>query len=460
LLAACAALWFVSEAVSRHHNFQTNAYDLAFFDQIIWNTAHGRWFQTSFVEYNFAGQHFEPVLLFFALPYRFGAGPLLLTVTESIVVALAAVPLFFAAKRLATGALPALALAVAWLVNPYTQRAVQFDFHPEVMVAVPAFAAAWAIAARRHRTAVVLALCALLVKEDAAFVALALAGLLWLRGAHRASLILGVATTAYLVVVVLVLMPIFRDGHSSDLVGRYGYLAEGRDGAAAVKYTVLHPWVIAQALFAPARLWTVALFIVICAPIAVVRPWLLLGLLPGLGVALLSDHPPQQQLELHYSANILPLAFVASAVALAEVRAACGPRNVCPGIAATVIVVPALLGFIFMSPLAPWRDGAANPTAVHLGALTAAVAVIPPGDSVAAQSAILPRLSQRQDAYEFPAAGSHRVPFDAAWVVIDRYGAVSRQSLQAGFEVRLGEVRASYERVFERDGVEVFRRRE
>ena len=460
LFSAFAAAWFVSDAMGRWRNFQTNAYDLAFFDQIIWNTAHGRWFETSFVEYNFAGQHFEPVLLLFAIPYRFGAGPILLTVTEGVVAALAAVPLFFAAKRFGTGTAPAFALSVAWLINPYTQRAVQFDFHPEVMVALPAFGAAWAIAARRYRLAMVFALCTLLLKEDAAFVALALAGLLWVRSARREAFILGTTTMLYLAVVVLVLMPMFRDGHSSDLVGRYGHLADGRDGSDAVRYTLLHPWVVAQALVAPGRLWTAALFIMICAPFAVLRPWLLLGLFPGLCVALLTDHPPQQQLELHYSASVLPLAFIASMVALGEVHRL--QWHGLPGerFAAVVILVPALIGFALMSPLTPWRGGTPPPSDTHIGALEAAIAHVPDGDSVAAQSAILPRLSQREAAYEFPAAGSHSVPIDTTWVVVDRYGAVSSQSLAAGFDVRLGEVRASYERVFDRDGVEVFRRRE
>ena len=72
--AVFACVTFASRAVDRHRSFESNAYDFGFFDQIVWNTSHGRWFASSFTPYNFLGQHFQPVLLIFALAYRLGAG--------------------------------------------------------------------------------------------------------------------------------------------------------------------------------------------------------------------------------------------------------------------------------------------------------------------------------------------------------------------------------------------------
>ena len=56
---AVTAGWLMAGiTLSRHAGYQSNAYDLGFFDQITWNTSEGRIFETSFVKYNFLGQHF------------------------------------------------------------------------------------------------------------------------------------------------------------------------------------------------------------------------------------------------------------------------------------------------------------------------------------------------------------------------------------------------------------------
>src|SRR6476661_2020762 len=74
VMALVAGSVMIDATLGRHAAYQSNAYDLGFFNQIIWNTSQGRFFETSFVKYNFLGQHFDPVLLVFAALYRLGAG--------------------------------------------------------------------------------------------------------------------------------------------------------------------------------------------------------------------------------------------------------------------------------------------------------------------------------------------------------------------------------------------------
>ncbi|HRC62740.1 MAG TPA: hypothetical protein PLX85_05895, partial [Dehalococcoidia bacterium] len=73
----------------------------------------------------------------------------------------------------------------------------------------------------------------------------------------------------------------------------------------------------------------------------------------------------------------------------------------------------------------------------------------------AAQSGLAPRLSQRETVYEFPGEWA-----STSWVVVDAYGFRSSQSIGAGFDAALARVRAEWTRVYERDGVEVYRRGE
>ena len=403
------------------------------------------------MEYNFFGQHVEPALLLFVPAYWLGAGPLFLMAAQNVIAVSAAVPLFYAARRWGVAQWGALALAAAFLANPYLHRQLDFDFHTEVMIALPAFAAAWAISAGRPRLAVGLALSTLLLKEDAALVALALGALLWWRGCRRPGLVVAGVAVTYAVVAVLVIMPLARDGAPSDIVERYGYLVDTQSQANLLPDLLKQPWVIPQQLLKPEQLWTAALLLAISAPLAVLRPWTLLLVAPAMGLALLATHPAQKALELHYSAGIIPIAVLANMAGLARVSGA--RRRLLPG----ATLAAALVGFVFLSPIAPWNAEGTPPTEKHRAAVAEALALVP-GDeevSVSAQSGLLSRLSQRRDAFEFPNRAE-----EADWIVVDQYGFRSSQSLDAGFDAELGELTQTHQRVFDKDGVQVFRRLE
>ena len=439
-------------ALDRWSNYTTGGFDLGFFDQVVYNTAHGRIFENSFVWYNFAGQHFEPVLFFFVPGYWLGGGPLLLTLTQATVVACAVVVLFLAARRWSLPPWVAAAVTAAWVVSPYLHRALNFDFHPEVMLALPLFGAAWAIAAGRPRVAAVLALSLLLFKEDAALVAIAVGILLWWRGYRREGAVTAAIAVAWAVVIVLIVMPLAREGRPSDLVERYGYLVDATSQGALVPALLTHPWVIPQALLTPHHLWTIVLVVGVSAPLAFARPWLLLLVLPSVAVSVLSSYPDQSGLYFHYSAEIVPLAVVLGIVGAERLVS-----RVPPALIATAAMAPAIAAFSLMSPFAPWRSEENAPSAEHRAAVAAALALVPSDEtvSVSAQSGLVARLSHRVGIYEFPGHADGR----ADWVVVDQYGYRSSQSVADGFDAKLQAVRDTYQEVYDIDGVEVFRRK-
>ncbi|MGE0569822.1 MAG: DUF2079 domain-containing protein [Dehalococcoidia bacterium] len=449
MLAGALALFaFVRLAVLRWQTFATNAFDLAFFDQIIFNTSRGRWFENSFVAYNFAGQHLEPILLAYVPAYWLGAGPLLLTTSQAVVAALAAFPLYFFARRLTGNPGIACAAVVAYLANPYLHRAVAFDFHPEVMVAFPVFTAMWAIATGRRRTAVAAGLAVLLFKEDAAFLALFLGGVMWAKGMRREGGFTASVAVAYALLAVFVIMPLMRGGQESDLVERYQYLLPGQNGDGFAVGALLMPIRAGEVLFAIDQLQTAGLFLATSAAAAALRPAWLVWLAPALLLTLLSQHPQQRALELHYAVGMVPIATVLALLAIDAVRG-----RVLPQALGFALVAPPIVAMMFLNPLGAGLGEA--PSTSHRSAVHAAIALVPADEdvSVSAQSGLLPRLSQRREAYEFPGHAE-----DADWVVVDRYGFRSSQSLAAGFDRRLEELRQTAELVYSVDGVEVFRR--
>ena len=445
--AVFVVYWCV-RSLARWRDLQVSAFDAAFFDQIVWNTSRGRIFETSFVPYRFDGQHVEPILFVFVPAYWLGAGIPFLLLVQAAVCGLAAVPLFAAARAL--GLRPALsaAAALAYLLSPYLHNALEFDFHPETMVALPAFTALWAFASGRARLGVACALSVLLFKEDAVFVALTLALCALRLGLRRPALLVACSALAWMLFTLGFLMPLARDGHPSDLIQRYRDIFGGLEGGAAVRYALLHPFEAPRLLLQPDRLATLARFFV-TSPWALFAPVHALTLLPGLLVALLSTHPEQAALEVHYAAELVSIATIAGLFGFRRL-ARVAPQSVLPPAA----LVLALISMWTLSPASPAADVRGTPpTAIHRRAVDAAVALVPDGASVAAQSSLAPRLAHRETLTEFPGEWEQ-----AEWVLVDRYGSRSSQSLEAGFDTELDRVRARLTLVFEADGVSVFRR--
>ena len=212
-----------------HRAYHSAANDLAFFDQIIWNSAHGRFFATSFVPYNFLGQHVQPILLLYALLYRLWPSPELLLITQAIVAAAAAIPLFHVAQRLMHRDGIAALVAGAYLVSPYLHHAVNFDFHPETMAPFFAFLGYRFILDGRRRAALCALLPLLALKEDTVLLLFGIAWLCWLRRERRLAATLGGIAAGWGILTTLLIMPHFRAG-PSDLEERYGYLGNGAAG--------------------------------------------------------------------------------------------------------------------------------------------------------------------------------------------------------------------------------------
>ncbi len=445
---ATFAVYWAATAAVRWRNLQVGAFDFAFFDQIVWNTSQGRFFESSFVPYNFLGQHVEPVLLLFALGYRLGAGPWMLLLVQAAVCGLAALVLYEAARAMRLPAVVGAATALAYLANPYLHRALAFDFHPETMVALPAFGAAWAFAARRPGIGVACALSALLFKEDAAFVVLALAAFAWQAGAKRHSAILVACGLGWAAMAVLALMPYLRDGAPSDLVARYAGVLGGREGVAGLAWATAHPIEVARAVMTPGQLATAATFVSASGPWLLLAPMLAATLLPGLGLALLSSHPEQQALAFHYGAELVPIAAIAG---LSGIRSLL--RWAPSWVVAGGVVLAAAVALSVLGPVTAFAED--GPTPAHLAAVRGAVAAVDDQASVSAQSNLAARFAHRREVWEFPGHWE-----DARWVVVDRYGFRSSQSLDAGFEAALLSLPEQFQLVFEEDGVSVYKRSE
>jgi|GEM_PF-6200662 uncharacterized membrane protein len=146
VLIALFALIYASWSVNRHNRFQTDAVDLAIFDQPLWRLSRLEpplstiKFNTYPGE-NLFGDHFHPIIIPLAFLFRIWDDVQIVLVAQSVLAVLSVYPIYLLAKR-RTSSLFTLSLSFAYLSFIGFQTAIDYDFH-EVTAGVGIVA--WAI---------------------------------------------------------------------------------------------------------------------------------------------------------------------------------------------------------------------------------------------------------------------------------------------------------------------------
>ncbi|MDQ6709452.1 MAG: DUF2079 domain-containing protein [Candidatus Dormibacteraeota bacterium] len=416
-----ASLLYFLLAWSRYAAFRSTAYDLGFFDQVVWNAAHGHGLTTSFLEYSFFGEHFEPALLLFVPMYVIHATPLWLLLGQSLALGLAVVPLFVLARGWLDRRLAWLAV-IAYLLQLGVSRAVAFDFHTEALGVPFVFLALLALRDRRRVLFLAAAAIPLLCKEDGALVALALGLLAALLYHERIGLLLSALAVGWGAIVLLAIMPSYRHGLAGDLIARYTYL--GSSPGEVVLHTVTRPDVVIGHLMTGGALPAVTITLLGLGLLPLLRPWLLLIALVPLAPALLSADPDQSRLAFHYGIAAVPLLLTTALLGLRRVALKPVPR-----LGGTVtLAAGALLVFLVASPL-PRMVLTNVPDLARNAGVSRALRAIPAAASVAATTSLLPHLSERAVIDEFPCGAGH-----ASWIAVDRGRPPSSQSRATGYD--------------------------
>lgn len=383
--------------LARDAGLATFGYDQAFFQQLVWNLDHGRWFVSSFTSGSFLGLHFSPLLVVPAAVELLWADPRALSLLAALSIA-AFGPSAFLLLR-AMGVRPGLAAALAaplplW---PAAQQAVRAGFHPETLGIDLTLLAGAAGLRGRPLPCVALAVLALCAREDQAWNVLVIGLVLATSpGARRLGSALAVAAVAWGATIAGVVMPALRAGRAVDTDSYYRWLQGA--SVADVVHALAQPrgWLAAGAMVACAG----------CLPL--LRPaWLALALPPFLA-DLLSAHAPQPSLGLQYA---LPLIVPVLVAAGAAARAPNPLRG-----QAALAALPALAIALVTGPLPPAIGADPRPfqRPPALAALERCAAAIPADAPVAADDTLTVRLASRPVIRELTGAA----PGDS--VVVDR----------------------------------------
>jgi uncharacterized membrane protein len=442
LLVALFAVVYSLEGVVRHWQFGSS-FDLAIYDQAVWHFSRFETPSSSVRGYaNIFGDHFHPVLMLFAPLYWVWPSASALLVAQGCLFALSIVPVFaFARSRVAAG--PASMIAAAYGFFWGLQQAAAFDVHEFAFA--PLFVALAILAMDRRRwplfwcTMAALAL----TKEDLLPLVAWFGAFLWWQGERRRGAALAIAGLASFLLVVGLVIP-----HMAGLDG-FGYTSAYGD-------VIRRPWTIPAVLATPPKkLFTASMWVAPFALLPLASPITLL-LVPLAFVRFLSSSPLHWGTAFHYSAPIAPIVAMAAADGLARLLRKVSDPNVRGRLAAAAGVACVVLAASLPGHQRHWRVFSPKFYAAvpQRAGANAALRLISPDGSVVAQAAVLPHLSQRQQAFVLQPGAP-----DADFVVATRGLSAWPLADDAAIARLLEERRArGYQVIHDRDGWTVLAR--
>ena len=409
---------FATYTITFHHNLRTAAYDLGLEDNLIWNVLHGIGFFRSTPFSGPTGSHFGNHATFFSYViapfYALHQGAATLLFIQSLMIGVAAIPLFLVARR-KLGAWPACVIALAYLLYPPNHGANLYEFHYIPFGAFFLWTTLYLFETHHDRWGIVFTILALSVREDIGGAGVAVLGAYLLMSGERprVGLALAIVGALHFCLLKMVFMPLVLGGES--FITFYKDLEPiGQQNFGGVVKTVFgNPFYTLHTLLEREKLLYMLQYLVPLAFIPLKRPIVLLLMIPGFFFTVLSTgYMPLIQTSFQYTFYwtvflMIGLIYVLerrSSPKLSDSEYLVNKRAALFALACAVVPVSYQSGAIFQRHTAKGgfsmynfdttaRDLADRKTFAEM------VKLIPPRASVSASDNLVPQISNRPIAY-------------------------------------------------------------
>ncbi len=431
---------------------------MGLFDQGVWHYSRLEAPYSSLKGYSLLGDHFTPILIAIAPLYWLWNGPETLLVVQVLAVMSGVFPAYWLARQQLKGYhfYPAFFYALFFGV----QAALDFDFHSDSLAAAAIIWALWAFEARYTGRYLVFWAIALLCKETYP-VYLSFWALYAIISGRQRGLHLGLLVGGFVLffVELNLILPIFagRPYYYTD----YGDL--GQSMGEVVINSLQHPERLFNALFGnDSKLVTWAVYLLACGGAILVRPALLLILLPNIIERFLNPSPPRWSLYFHYSIILAPFYTYAVILALNWYERSEGRwrKIVIPGNVLNLWLAIVLLvnGFIWGNYI--WH-GIENGYYLLQDRQTVheALRLVPPQASALASTRLVPHLTHRETIDEILSPEPPHPELQAEYVIISLQ--VERNPKERALlesEIARFRQRPDYLLIYEREENFVFQR--
>lgn len=312
-----------SLALIRHWAFHSTALDLGVFDQVLWNTVHGRFMESTLsLErcdlHSFFLDHFSPALLLIVPVYTVVPRPETLIVFQTVALALGAWPIYLLARRYLPRSAERLVWVAAYVLSAPLAWITFYDFHEISLAVVPLGLAMYFYATRRTIPLLLSLGTSFLVKEELPLIAIGFGIALLGQRRWRLGAFVVVASVVAFLVILRVIIPAFAGGAPYQYLGRYASL--GADEFEIARTLIFDPLRVLRVLLS-GELGSKGVFVLsLFGPgllLAFRSRWALVPAIVPLGYLLLSDYPGEHTHHNQYGAPLIPLALGASILGFA-----------------------------------------------------------------------------------------------------------------------------------------------
>jgi uncharacterized membrane protein len=407
-------------AILRHASFNSSGFDLGIYNQVVWNTLHGRifFYTTTGQPLLHLSNHADPILLLVAPFYLIYSGPEMLLFLQTAAIGLGGLPVFWIAREKLESDLAGISLLLAYLLFPTLEVVTLWDFHPPALATGFLMYAFYFLVKRRPGWFLLFAVLAIACKEHISLVVffMGLYALIRYRDWR-----LGLSTTflavSYFIAVMYWIIPTYSATGSHLFLGYYSHL--GDSPLQIITTTLTRPDLVLQDLWQPDKLRYLRDVLTPFAFLPLLGlPELLVGL-PMFAINLLSANPAMYNAGGgQYGADVAPWLAWGAVYGVFYLRQRLG--RLWPGarprlthaISLSLLVVSGVWHMFYgHSPLAlnalHWHVTQHDRLAQHF------IAQIPPDAPISAQGKLYPHLSNRTIAYQFPDI------YDAEFVFLD-----------------------------------------
>lgn len=307
MLIGLYVVLFCAISFLKFRSFAYGDYDLAYFDQIVWNILHGSLF-SSILGIVFLGNHVQLIWFLIAPFYMVCPHPLTLLFLQSLVLGLAACPLYLLAKSV-LGPRWGLLVSGIYLTYPAIGYLNLFELHPTALAPLFLLSMFYFFYKERFGLFMLFLLLAVSCQENISLVAFAMGFYGWCKRRSRRWVIVPfVVIGPYLWLCLKVIIPYFNN-NTSQFIFLYSYL--GNSPSEMLANMLKHPLQTIHIMFTPVkRAFLIHLFGSLSF-VPLLSPLLLLVVSPLFAQHLLSSRTSQVMIQYHYTAEIIPFIFIA-----------------------------------------------------------------------------------------------------------------------------------------------------
>lgn len=318
ILISLFIIAFTLLSFGRHDSLKSYLNDLGAYDQVIWNLAHGNFFEMSssmLNEKNFLGGHFSLIVLSFLPFYLISASPKWLLFFQSFSVGISALPVFWLAREKLKSAIVPLIFLVSYLFYPILHNGLIYDFHEVVFAVAFASFAFYFLEKNRDRWFIFFSIL-LAISQEHLVLLVFMMGIYAIiaKKRYKFGIFVCAASLLYFILVLMVFMPFFSStktpallsSNNSQYPPRYAWL--GKNLIEIVKNILLHPFSVLEVLFSAERVRYLFMLVIPVSSLSIFA-FPIIIILPLLAINLLSSNSMTFDISYYHSAIFAPFIF-------------------------------------------------------------------------------------------------------------------------------------------------------